>query len=205
MRGKIGWMRNLRRNKTNRMSQKSNKAATMIQLVVKLGSRLAKIARLTRRVADPVEPIIQAEQPGRLIRLLPMILLIRAARIMIKVAIRLHQIQQQQPSQRLMTSRPQAQTQMPPLPVAALLPQDRRRQQAIRISLTARPQPLQTSQKKSPTLTHASGGKKSKSRNPRLSMSPNLCLMLSQPPKKRSISYSWSSITTCLISRCPRR
>ena len=196
MRGKIGWMRNLRRNKTNRMSQKSNKAATMIQLVVKLGSRLAKIARLTRRVADPVEPIIQAEQPGRLIR---------AARIMIKVAIRLHQIQQQQPSQRLMTSRPQAQTQMPPLPVAALLPQDRRRQQAIRISLTARPQPLQTSQKKSPTLTHASGGKKSKSRNPRLSMSPNLCLMLSQPPKKRSISYSWSSITTYLISRCPRR
>ena len=190
MRGKIGWMRNLRRNKTNRMSRKSNKAATMIQLVVKLGSRLAKIARLTRRVADPVEPIIQAEQPGRLIRLLPMILLIRAARIMIKVAIRLHQIQQQQPSQRLMTSRPQAQTQMPPLPVAALLPQDRRRQQAIRIS---------------PTLTHASGGKKSKSRNPRLSMSPNLCLMLSQPPKKRSISYSWSSITTYLISRCPRR
>ena len=201
MRGKIGWMRNLRRNKTNRMSQKSNKAATMIQLVVRLGSRLAKIARLTRRVADPVEPIIQAEQPGRLIRLLPMILLIRAARIMIKVAkvprhllltkaIRLSQIQEQQPSQRLMTSRPKAQTQMPPLPVAALLPQDRRRQQAIRIS---------------PTLTHASGGKKSKSRNPRLSMSPNLCLMLSHPPKKRSISYSWSSITTYLISRCPRR
>ena len=173
------------------MSQKSSRAATLIQLIVKLGSRLDKIARLTKRVADPAEPIIQAEQLGRLIRLLPMILLIRAARIIIKVttvprhlqltkAIRLHQILEQQPSKRPITSRPQAQTQMTPLPIAALLPQDRRRQQAMRISQTAPPQPLQTSQQISPPLTPASGGKMS--RNPRLSMSQNLCLMLSQPP-----------------------
>ena len=191
MRGRIGWMHNSQMHQTNRMSQKSSRAATLIQLVVKLGSRLAKIARLTKRVADPAEPILRAEQLGRLIRLLPMILLIRAARIIIKVttvprhlqltkAIRLHQIQEQQPSQRPITSRPQAQTQMPPLPIAALMPQDRSRQQAMRISQTAPPQPLQTNQQISPPLTHVSGGKMI--RNPRLSMSPNLCLMLSQPP-----------------------
>ena len=191
MRGRIGWTHNSQMHQTNRMSQKSSRAATLIQLVVKLGSRLAKIARLTKRVADPAEPIIRAVKLGRLIRLLPMILLIRAARIIIKVttvprhlqltkAIRLHQIQEQQPSQRPITSRPQAQTQMPPLPIATLMPQDRRRQQAMRISQAAPPQPLQTNQQISPPLTPASGGKMI--RNPRLSMSPNLCLMLSQPP-----------------------
>ena len=191
MRGRIGWTHNSQMHQTNRMSQKSSRAATLIQLVVKLGSRLAKIARLTKRVADPAGPIIRAEQLGRLIRLRQMILLIRAARIITKVtavprnlqltkAIRLHQIQEQQPSLRPITSRPQAQTQMPPLPIAALMPQDRSRQQAMRISQTAPPQPLQTNQQISPPLTPASGGKMI--RNPRLSMSPNLCLMLSQPP-----------------------
>ena len=162
-----------------------------IELVDKLASRLARIARLTKRV-DQAELIIRAEL-RRLIKLLPTALLIRA-RIIIKItrlhllqltkAIRLRQIrkmdQEQQFSQQPI-ARPKAQTQMPP-PIAAirtLLQQDRRRQLAMRISQTAPIQPLQTNQKISPPLTTTFGGW---SQNLRLSMIQIMCLSLFQPP-----------------------
>ena len=162
-----------------------------IELVDKLASRLARIARLTKRV-DQAELIIRAEL-RRLIKLLPTALLIRA-RIIIKItrlhllqltkAIRLRQIrkmdQEQQLSQQPI-ARPKAQTQMPP-PIAAirtLLQQVRRRQLAMRISQTAPIQPLQTNQKISPPLTTTFGGW---SQNLRLSMIQIMCLSLFQPP-----------------------
>ena len=132
---------------------------------------------------------------------LPMILLIIIYRQLTK-AIRLPQTQQIDPEQLLSkrpVTRPQVQTQMP-LPTTAirtLLPLTTR----IRVQ-TAPPQLPQTSQQISPPLTPTTYGE---SQSLKLSMSRSLCLSLSQPQRKRLTNYRWSSTTTYLTSRCPRK